>query len=400
MKLAVLMSHAIQYQVPLLRKIAARKEIDMTAYFCWNYGITHTFDKEFGREVRWDISLLEGYKYKFLKNFSLKPSNNFLGLLNFGIVRELTRNRYDAILLFGWNSFANWLVFLTAPLFGTKIFLQGENPLSQELLKGKMKLRLKRLVFWWLFRRIDAFLYIGEENKKFYRYYGVPESKLFFSPYAVENDRYTPAVATLKERRDSFRKELDIAHNDVAILFVGKLIEKKRPFDLLRAYEQAAISGSGKGGNLSLIFVGDGALREELECYAREHHLNHVYFVGFKNQTELPQYYTLADIFVLPSGIGETWGLVVNEAMCFGLPVIVSNVVGCGSDLVKENQNGFIAPLGNIQKLAHCLVQLADNKERRIAFGKRSSEIVSGYTHEKDVNAILAAAKAVWGTKE
>lgn len=398
MKLAVLMSHAIQYRVPLLRKIAACKEIDMMAYFGWNYGIEHTFDKEFGKKVRWDIPLLEGYKYKFLKNFSLKPSNNFFGLLNFGIVRELARNRYDAILLFGWNSFANWLVFLTAPFLGTKIFLQGENPLNQELLKGKMKLRLKRFVFWWLFRRVDAFLYIGEENKKFYRYYGVPESKLFFAPYAVESDRYISAAKSLKERRNLFREGLGIAKNDAVVLFVGKFIEKKRPMDLLRAYEILTTHHSLPATHL--IFVGDGALRGDLEGYAKEHHLSRVHFVGFKNQTELPKYYTLADMFVLPSGIGETWGLVVNEAMCFGLPVIVSDVVGCGPDLVRENQNGFIFPVGDIQKLAKCLLQLADSKERRMAFGKRSSEIVSGYTQEKDVDALLAAAKAVRGTKE
>lgn len=394
MKLAVLMSHAIQYQVPLLRKLAKREGVDMTAYFCWDYGVKHTFDKEFGKEVRWDIPLLEGYKYKFLKNSSPKPSSDFWGQLNFGIVKELARYRYDAVLLFGWNSFANWLVFLVAPMLGTKIFLHGENPLKQEILKSGMKLRLKKIIFWWLFRRVSAFLYIGEENRKFYLYYGVPESKLFFAPYAVESDRYIAAAKALAPQRDELRKKFGVADR-VVILFTGKLIEKKRPMDLLKAFH--TLNSKFKLLNSSLIFVGDGVLRGDLEQYVKERHLKGVHFAGFQNQTELPKYYIAADMFVLPSGIGETWGLVVNEAMCFGLPVIVSDMVGCAADLVHEGKNGFTFPLGNIEALAERLKKLAEKKERRVAFGKMSSEIIKGYTQEKDVDAIMAAAKALMG---
>lgn len=389
MKLAVLMSHAIQYQVPLLRKIAARKGVDMTALFCWDYGIGKTFDKEFGREVQWDIPLLKGYSHKFLRNYSPRPSSDFWGQLNFGVVHELATGHYDAILLFGWNSFANWLVFLTAALFRTRIILHSESPLKQELLKSRWKLFFKKILFAFLFRRVSAFLYIGEENRKFYLHYGVPEQKLFFAPYAVENDRYLIAAKEFSPERDALREKMGIT-DKVVILFTGKLIPKKRPMDLLRAYERASVD-PGFRGRIALLFVGDGALRGELEAYVKEHVIKNVHFAGFQNQTELPGYYTVADMFVLPSGIGETWGLVVNEAMCFGLPVVVSDMVGCGADLVHPGKNGFIFPLGDINGLAECIREVAESKERRTSFGRASSDIIRGYTQEKDVEAIVSA---------
>jgi glycosyltransferase involved in cell wall biosynthesis len=455
-KLAILVSHPIQYQAPLFKKLA--KETDLTVYFCWDFGVgKESYDIEFGKKLSWDIPLLEGYNYKFLKNYSLKPSSEFWGQINFGIIKELisrtsdvpevqppqisncrrqsreagleveprkierglsmwrgwtsnTNNnqylgsptsrtsdvqnsKYDAILVFGWNSFTNWLVFLTAFLHKTPIFLRGENPLNQELLKPEWKIEIKKIILGWLFKRISAFLYIGEENKKFYEFYGAPEPKLFFCPYAVENERFIKQVKS--EKRKANRKKLGIKEKDVVILFVGKLIEKKRPMDLLKAYELLTKSYKLKTKSLSLVFVGDGALRRELEDYAKEHNLQNVYFVGFKNQTELPQYYVISDVFVLPSGIGETWGLAVNEAMCFSLPVIVSDIVGCGPDLVKHGENGYIFPLGNIEKLAEYLGELVKKPARIKTFGKKSFKIIQEYSYEKDIEGILTALKSM-----
>jgi len=423
-KMAVFMSHPIQYQAPFLREIAAAKEIDLTAYFFWDFGVKKTFDKQFDRDVMWDIPLFEGYRHKFLRNFSLKPSSDFWGTLNFGVVSELIKNHYDAVLVYGWNYFANWLIFLTAFILGTRVFLSGESPLNQELLKPKWKIKIKKIVLGWLFKRISAFLYIGEENKKFYQYYGVPEDKLFFAPYAVDNKRFIEARKSLSKNRKLLRKELRIDEKDIVILFVGKLIYKKHPFDLLRAYELLNMGKSDLPNinvnvrrsdfqKFNLIFVGDGILRPELENYVKEYNLKNVHFTGFKNQTEIPKYYALSDILVLPSGVGETWGLVVNEAMCFGLPIIASDVVGCGPDLVKHSENGYIFPVGDIKALAKYLRDLiyghsdsfvnsdkfVDSDyglEKRKKFGKKSFEIIQNYSYEKDVNSILKALTYIY----
>lgn len=388
-KLAIIMSHAIQYQAPLLRKIAASGKIDLTAYFNWDFGVKETYESDFSAKIKWDIPILEGYRYKFLKNLSPRPSSNFFGQLNFGIVKELIQNRYDAVLIYGWNLFTNWLAFFTALIINTPVILQGESPLSQELLKNGWKQKIKMVVLRKFFKHISAFLYIGEENKKFYKYYGVSDEKLFFIPYAVDNERYIAANQELKDRKHELRKELGIGKNDVAILFVGKMIEKKRPMDLLYAYQRLMTDDKRLKEKINLLYVGDGILRGELENYVKNYNLQNVHFIGFKNQNELPKYYAMADIFVLPSGIGETWGLVVNEAMCFGLPVIVSDIVGCGRNLVKNGENGYIFSLGDIEKLSEYLKELINNSKQRKLFGEKSSEIINNYTHEKDIEGIL-----------
>ncbi|MBI5079275.1 glycosyltransferase family 4 protein [Candidatus Wolfebacteria bacterium] len=395
-KIAFLTSHPIQYQAPLFKKLSEYQGVDLFVYFSWNFGINEpTFDSEFGKKIKWDIPLLKGYKYKFLKNLSLKSSSDFWGQINFDIIKELRQNKYDAILIFGWNSFTNWLAFFTAFIFKIPVLLRSENPFNQELLKSKWKIKIKKLVLGWLFKRISAFLYIGEENKKFYKFYGTPEEKLIFVPYAVDNERFIKAAQDLRFKIKDLRRELNIGEKDITILFVGKLIEKKRPMDLLRAYEKlknlSASWRTEKLKNIALFFVGDGILRPELENYAKEHNLKNIHFVGFKNQTELSQYYIMADIFVLPSGTGETWGLAVNEAMCFGLPIIISDMVGCGSDLIKNEENGCIFPTGNVEKLAQCLEKLIKNSAKRTAFGKKSFEIIENYNYDKDIEGILKA---------
>jgi len=384
-KLAVIMSHPIQYRAPFLRKLSAHPEIDLTAYFFWDFGVRETMDPEFKTSIKWDIPLLEGYKYKFIKNYAFHPSSSFWGQLSFGIIRELILGKYDAVVIYGWNSFPNWCTLLIAPFVGTKIILFGESPYFQEVIKNKLLLIIKRVVLGIVFRIVWAIGYIGEENRKFYEFYGVPKDKLFFEPFAVDNEFFLDKRNSLSSHREEFRKEYGFRSDDVVWLFVGKFIYKKRPQDLIRAYKKAFINNP----KIKLMLVGDGELKQELEKEAAG--FPGIFFVGFKNQTELPKFYTLADAFVLPSGSGETWGLVVNEAMCFGLPVVVSDLVGCGEDLVYIGENGFIFPLGDIDALAKHIEYISDSAERRKEFGSESEEIVKKYSHKADIDAIAKA---------
>ncbi len=391
-RLAALTSHPIQYQGPLFKKIAEDPHLDFSVYFCWEAQAERgAYDREFGKEFKWDIPILQGYTHAFLKNWSPRPSSEFWGQINFGIVPELIRKKYDAVLIFGWNSFTNWLAFITCLITHTPILLRGENPFNQESGKGKLKIFVKKIILGSLFKITSAFLYIGEENKKFYEYYGVPEHKLIFCPYAVDNNRFMKQAEESRSKKYELRRALGIAKNDVVILFVGKLIEKKRPLDLLKAYE--LLVTSDKLQVTHLVFVGDGALRGEMEKYVKDHALQNVHFAGFKNQTEMPRYYAMSDILVLPSGAGETWGLAVNEAMCFGLPVVVSNLVGCAPDLVRQGENGFIFTLGDSSALGSFLYEQARDKKKRQLFGKKSFEIIQGYSYDKDSEALVKALR-------
>ena len=235
---------------------------------------------------------------------------------------------------------------------------------------------------------VKIFLYIGEENRLFYKLYGINENKMVFTPYCVDNQRLQNAINKEQLNKQSARTKLDISEDSFVVLFSGKLIAKKNPLDLLKAFNIASIERG------ILIFLGDGVLMDELRKYVEEHKLEHkVLFAGFKNQTELPDYFLAADLFVLPSGMNETWGLVVNEAMNYGLPVIVSDLVGCVSDLVDNKKNGYTYPVGNVVALSEILASIHSDKQWLKSAGELSSKMIDRYSYETIVTSIKQCVK-------
>lgn len=381
-KVAFLISHPIQYNSPLFEEFAKEDKIDFEVLYCSQEGLEGLFDKGFERQITWDIPLLEGYRYRFLRNHSLKPGigNGFFGLMNLGICREL-RGR-DAVIIHSWHYATHIIAILCAYILSVKVFLRIEWPIQHEVKKRYWKRLLKKFIVKTLFFNAE-FLAVGESHKKGFLHYGVAEERIHSFPYAIDNARFDADFLRVKEQRLKIRKELGLKDDDVAVIFVGKLQNKKRPFDLL-----SAISALGRD-DVHLFFVGDGHLRESLEAFVLENKQTNIHFLGFKNQTELAACYIFADIFVLPSGVGETWGLVVNEAMCFSLPIVLSDLVGCSSDLVKSGENGYIYPSEDILALKSCLQKLVESKELREQFGKKSKAIISNYTYQKDVESVV-----------
>ena len=143
--------------------------------------------------------------------------------------------------------------------------------------------------------------------------------------------------------------------------------------------------------SMHLLMVGDGELRSKAEELAPAE--APVTFTGFLNQTEIGDAYAAADMLVLPSDYGETWGLVVNEGMVFELPAIVSDRVGCGPDLIDEGTTGRTVPFGNVEELASTIKQMARHPERVRKMGQNARDrVMSEYTIEKTVNGIVKAA--------
>ena len=167
------------------------------------------------------------------------------------------------------------------------------------------------------------------------------------------------------------------------VLYSGKLINKKRPSDLLRAFEYVS-----KTQKAVLVYVGAGSLEPDLKQYAETKHLP-VVFAGFRNQTELPKWFAIADVFALPSG-EEPWGLVVNEAMCFSLPVVASDQVGATGDLVRGGVNGFVFPTGDARSLSEHLQLLLSDPALRARFGQKSRKIIEHWSYRENVNGILS----------
>lgn len=386
-KIAYFLSHPIQYFSPLLKTLALSADLDV--YYFSDASITGKQDKGFGQAVQWDTPLLNGYRYTFLKNFSRRTAldNHFLDAVNPGVIGILWRTRSSVVIVNGWTYSSTLLAIVFGRLFGKKVWLRAENPLNQEVgkrpaVRFAKKLFLKHLLFRFF---ISKCLYIGRESKAFFEYYGVKPHRLVYTPYAVDNDLFRQQYLRLSDDPTGVRTELSLPAGKKIILFSGKYIPKKRPMDLLQSFHLL------DNDNYALVMVGDGQCRAEMENYIREKQLRNVYLTGFVNQSAIPAYYSIADVFVMCSGAGETWGLSVNEAMNFEKPVIVSETCGCSADLVKDGENGFVFPTGDIALLTDRLRRTLEDDDFRSRAGKRSGEIIGDFSIEHVVANITAA---------
>lgn len=386
-RLAVLTSHPIQYQAPLLRLLAQTSEIDLTVFFCARVGAETYLDPGFGVPVQWNTPILDGYRHVFLPNIAIRPSvNRFFGLVNPSIVAHLARGHWDALLVHGYAHATNWLAFAAARPRGIPVLLRGE--LSPMRPTSGVRRAVRSVVLRQLFRRVSAFLTIGTYNAESYRSLGVPPEKMFHTPYAVDNEGFIAQADALRPVRDEIRRRLGVPPDRVLLLFCGKFIPRKRPLDLLAALARPGLERAVAG------FVGDGELRPAMERQGQHLGPERVRIFGFKDQRELAEYYTAADAFVLPARF-ESWGLVVNEAMCFGLPVVTTTGVSAARDLVADGWNGYVHEPGDVDALAHALQHFVRSDELRDEMGRRSRARISGWSNAACVEGITAALAAV-----
>ncbi len=380
------LSHPIQYVSPLLRELSTHTKLKV--YYYGGQSAVND-DKGFGQKVSWDIPLLDGYDHVFLKNATSSQGMNtrFLDAVNWSIFKVLRQSNDKVVIVNGWAYMSDWFVFLAAKLYGKKIWMRAEMPWNQEELKPKsFKKIIKFLLFKYIIFKffIDKCLYIGSQNKKYYLMHGVKESRLVFAPYAVDNPRFQ----SLKSDGLSARKKWGIDERKIIILYSGKLIEKKRPLDLLKAFHQL------NDPNTVLFYMGDGPLRNELEAYIAQYKVKNVVISGFINQSEIGTIYSMADLFVMCSGIGETWGLSVNEAMNFSLPVIVSSTCGSSFDIVENGVNGYVFREGDIIALTESLQSVVNDSTLREKMGDISKEKINQFSHQVTSQNIKAELKS------
>ena len=374
-------SHPIQYFAPMYKAISRKADFSLLTLFCSKHGLQGEKDVEFGVDVKWDIPVLEGYDYNFLKNHSPRPGiYGFFGLMNLGIVPLLFKMPKSIVVVHGWGYFTNILALVVARLAGHVVCLRGESPACHETVRPASSLKKRKFFFKnILFRLPHYFLFIGKENRAFYKMYGVAEEQLIFAPYCVDNERFSNEYLKYKGRKNELRKELQLPPDKRIILFSGKYIDKKRPLDLLQAFGQCK-----KKENGFLVFMGDGQQRVEMETWMVRHKMDNVLLTGFVNQSKVSQYYAAADIFVMASREGETWGLSTNEAMNFGLPVLLSDLTGSAPDLVAQGQNGYIFKTFDTTDLADKLDQLLGMPQSRLEqMGRQSKKIIARYNYDR-----------------
>lgn len=381
LRIGFLISHPIQYFTPIFRELA--KQCDLTVFFAHRQTAEQQARSGFGVAFDWDVDLLEGYHSKFLRNVARAPSTDrFFGCDTPGIAAEIAGGAFDGFVVPGWALRSYWQAVQACRRAGVPVFVRGDSQLIGP--RGGALRLAKAVAFRKVLRLFDGFLYVGQRNRDYLRHYGAAADRLFFSPHCVDNDAFRTAS-------DAARRAAPAA-GDAApvrrILFAGKLIERKRPFDVLQAASQVV----GRGVPVEVAFAGSGDLHDALTTAAAAAGLR-AHFHGFVNQSELPAVYAAADVIVLPSDGRETWGLVINEAMACGVPAVVSDAVGCGPDLVEPGVTGAVFPLGDTAALAAGIetVLAFDRDRTRRALAER----METYSPARAAQGIAGAASAL-----
>jgi len=341
--LIILSTHPIQYQVPLWQALARDGRVPFEVWYFTHHAVQNSHDTEFGKSFAWDLDMLAGYPHRLLPTAAgATPTTFWQCRVTKPLAPLLREAGARAVWVQGWQVSGYWQAVWDAKRAGCEVWLRGESNDLAPVVWWKRP--LKRFLLGQFFRRVDRFLCIGTANKRFYKKFGVPESRLHPAPYAVDNERFARQAAEARVQRAEIRKQWGIPEDAFCALFCGKFIPKKRPMDLVAAASRLMQAGR----KVHLLFVGSGELGGALRAACQvvfdaesansqpstlNSQLPAASFTGFLNQTEISQAYVAADCLVLPSDHGETWGLVANEAMASGLPCVISDHCGCAEEL-------------------------------------------------------------------
>lgn len=373
---SVLVSHPIQYFVPVFRALAHVDDLDLRVVYRTRIGVDGYVDAGFNQAIRWDVPLLDGYRSTFLSDRvsdrGFEPA----------VFAELLRRRPDVLVMHGYARSTHLVALVLARLLGIRVLMRGDTRASPRH-ASRAKQALKRA----LFMLVDGCVAIGSANRDFYRSLGVAPERIFFAPMAIDNDAFALRRRDASARRDG-RIELGIDARTPVLLYVGKLTRQKRIDDLLHAMARLR----QESGALLLV-AGSGPEEASLrELAARA--AGRVRFLGFRNQSELPRLYAIADVLVLPAH-DEAWGLVINEAMAAGLPVIVSDDVGAVPDLVAGKDTGLVYPCGDIERLLEAIGRLVDSPAERERMGHNAARLIEGWSVEASAHGIAKAVRAL-----
>jgi glycosyltransferase involved in cell wall biosynthesis len=390
--LLIISSHPIQYYSPLFSKLDLQKSFKSTVFYLslpnaksQSLGFDHSFN--------WDIPLLQGYNYRVAKSFDGKGL--FAGFFGVKLKRpwqelkqiKLTQ-KPDAILITGWHFWGMVQLFLVSKLSNMPIILRMDSN------SNRRRNFFSKYVYTCFFSWVDICLSVGIQNQNFCIQSGMSRDRIIRSPHVVDNNFFYSKSQQAKHNFERIRDFWGIPTYSFCFIYAGKLQQKKRPMDLLKALNLAHRRTNFR---IHLLMVGTGPLRSQCQRYVSQNNLP-VSFAGFLNQTAMPEAYAITDCIVLPSDEGETWGLVINEAMACALPAIVSDRAGCAANLIAQGITGYQFPTGNVDRLSELLVYMAENPDLTREMGKNAKDLIhQEYSIEKVVESIGSAMSRING---
>lgn len=373
-KLAIITTHPIQYNAPFFKLLADRGVIEIKVFYTWGDGVLkNKYDPGFGKVINWDIPLLEGYQYEFVKNISKNPgSHNFKGIDNPGLLLKIKGWNPDALMVYGWN-FKSHLKALRYFKGKIPIIFRGDSTLLQK--RNGIKSLLRKIFLKWVYSHVSYAMYVGTLNKSYYQKFGLKEKNLFFGPHAIDNKRFGLNI----EERRKWRKKLGISENDILLLYAGKIDENKNVAFLARNFTSMKLEG------VKLLIAGNGP--SEIQLKDEFNGVSNIIFIDFQNQSNMPALYSMADIFILPS-LSETWGLAINEAMAAGKAVLVSKNCGAAVDLVTNGINGYTFDPAIDTDLKEKILLMTSDKEKLDEMGNASLNIIKNWSYEVNCDAL------------
>jgi glycosyltransferase involved in cell wall biosynthesis len=386
-RFAVVVSHAIPYYVPYYRALVKHGGLDLRVYFASRIGLDKTLDPGMGIELAWQTDLLRGYEHVFLVNAAFITQASFRKVDNPDVGRALDAFAPDVVLIHGYMQMTMLRALAWCRRSNVPALMISDSSLhsgTSLLMRG-----LKHLVLPSIMRQFSAFLSVGDANQKYLETYGVPRTHIFHVPNLVDEGFWTHRERR-EDQRARMRRSLGLDENDLTVLYVGKLIARKRPRDLIAALTYLR-SMPPTARPITVLFAGDGALRGTLEREAAELGLP-ARFLGFVNIDALPGYYCAADVLAHPAEI-ETFGVVVIEAATLGLPLVLSDRVGAigPASIARPGENVLTYPCADTVALAAALHRLASEPETLSLLGTASLRISHELDWRKAVSGTLAA---------
>ena len=369
-RLAILSTHPIQYNAPLYRLLAADPQTEVMVFFSKATEATR-FDQDFGQEVVWDIPLTDGYSSRTI------PSVRKSGALE--LIAQIKAWKPDALLVYGWSP-PGHLSCMRHFKGKIPVWFRGDSTIQSG--RKDWKRTFRRIYLQWVYRHIDIAFYVGTLNKAYFLWVGLSEQQLRFAPQSVDNAFFAHQTSEREEQKKAIRSQLGLEGKFV-FLFAGKLEPLKQPTELATAFSQLPEHILNE---CHLVFVGSGVLEENLKSTFMGH--DHIHFVGFQNQSQMPLWYQLADVLCLVSTT-ETWGLAINEAMASGTGILASNQVGCHPDLIQDNPTGTVVKSDNPDEWPAAMAELFETMRLAEVAPNASEHIIASHDVTITAAAIL-----------
>jgi glycosyltransferase involved in cell wall biosynthesis len=372
-RLVILTEIIAPYRIPVFNALAERAEIDLHVIFLSETDTSTRRWHVYTNEIRFSYEVLPSWRRRWGKH-------NIL--VNQSVVSALAKARPEIILCGGYNYLASWQAMRWAKQNSVPFLLWCESTARDRRGGHFLVQRLKQNFF----SNCDGFVVPGRSSLEYVLAMGVHPGQVFKAPNAVDIELFSKRAELARQNAYRLRGHLGLP--DRYFLFVGRLVKSKGVLDLLAAYTGL---GPELRSGIGVVFAGDGPLRAQLEASARAIFPGAIHFPGFVHRDELADYYALAECFVFPTH-SDPWGLVVNEAMACGLPVICTDVAGCAADLVK--QNGILVPAMNTGRLAQGMEKMAQDIVARDHMSLASSTLIQGYSPDSCAAGIVEAVAA------